>query len=65
MVARQRHPAASTFTEGERQQAGHSPHAKGQSRQSSNAIQARLGLFGARWATGHAIRTILDRKLKL
>jgi hypothetical protein len=60
MVARQRHPPTPTFAEGERQQADHSPYAKGQPRLDENEDQARRGLFDAHRATGHGSRTFRD-----
>jgi hypothetical protein len=62
MVACPRHPTTQTGAEGEPQQADDPPDAKGQSRQGRNGGQARRGVFGARWATGHGIRTLRDRK---
>jgi hypothetical protein len=62
MDARPRHPTASTFTEGERQPADHSPHAKGQPGQGSNESQTRGGMFEDSWAASHGVRTFRDRK---
>jgi hypothetical protein len=60
MVARPRHRTAPTGEEGERQQADHSPHAKGQPRLGENEGQARRGVFDAHRTTDHGVRTLRD-----
>jgi hypothetical protein len=59
MDARPRHPTASPFTEDERQQADHSPHAKGQPRQGNNERQTRGRMFEDCGAASHGGGTLL------